>query len=236
MDTTVRVLNIAKDRDARQALRLELSRAGFDVIDMESPDEATALCRAVAFDVLLLRADSDSLAARTCRTLRLDAPQAVILALTESEEPRRTIEILEAGADCCFSGSTYLPELTAHLRAAVRLRARGVSRSAAPIAIGDISLEPARRTVTRGNVPVNLSPPEFALLHHMMAHPGTPLTHASLMTAVWGNEPARRTEHLRRLVRELRVKLHDDQNPQYILTDTRLGYRFVDAEKVSRAA
>jgi two-component system KDP operon response regulator KdpE len=206
--------------------------AGFEVLDVDCPDEAAALGRVMAFNILLLKVDSDDTAARTCRALRQDAPQGVLVALTEREDPRQTIEILEAGADCCFAKSIYLPELIAHLRAAVRLGAKAVIHPVDTITIGDVRLEAARRLVTRGDVPVNLSPTEFKLLHHMMAHAGVPLTHASLKNAVWGTEQGRRTEHLRRLVRELRVKLRDDDNPRYLLTDSRIGYRFVEAEKV----
>lgn len=233
MDTKVRVLIIGGDWNERRALHLELFSAGFEVLDVECPADAAAVVRIMAFDILLLKTDSDGSAALTCRAMRVEAPQAIIFAISDNRDPDQTIEILEAGADHCSSVSVGLPELTARLRAAVRLPAKRDSRPVSPIAIGEVRLEPARRKVTRGEEPVNLSPREFTLLHHMMAHAGTPLTHASLVSVVWGTERARRTEHLRRLVRQLRVKLRDDDKPQYLLTDSRVGYRFVEAENVA---
>lgn len=227
------VLNIESERDARRGLHLELFTAGFEVFDAERLDEAVSLCRVMKFDVVVLNLHPDEHAVNTCQTLRSEAPEAVFMVLSESQDPDEAVQLLEAGADHCFAKTIYLPELIARLRASLRRAATGVSDIASFIEIGGIRLDPARRLVYKDGVPVQLSPREFLLLHHMMAHAGMPLSHESLMKVVWSTEHAGRIVHLRSLVRQLRIKLHDNENPQYLLTDSWIGYRFVEAEKMA---
>jgi two-component system KDP operon response regulator KdpE len=77
-----------------------------------------------------------------------------------------------------------------------------------------------------GNL-IHLTPKEFELLRCLMLRAGRPLTHARLLTSVWGAEYGDEFEYLRTFVRQLRKKLEDDpSNPEYILTDSYIGYRF----------
>jgi two-component system KDP operon response regulator KdpE len=60
-----------------------------------------------------------------------------------------------------------------------------------------------------------------------MAHAGRPITHASLLGVVWGREYGSELEYLRTFIRQLRKKLEDDAGrPNYLLTDSGVGYRF----------
>jgi two-component system, OmpR family, KDP operon response regulator KdpE len=117
-----------------------------------------------------------------------------------------------------------------------RLRASS-AQSDEPISIGDVELHPERRLVLKAGEPVHLTPTEFGLLHYLMAHAGLPITHAQLLHAVWGSEHVNQVEHLRIFVRQLRKKLEDDAgNPKYLLTDSRVGYRFIDPAQAPRTA
>ena len=100
--------------------------------------------------------------------------------------------------------------------------------------IGNIELDPARRLVRKAGDRVHLTPKEFDLLHHLMAHAGLPMMHARLLQAVWGPEYGGELEYLRTFVRQLRKKIEDDpSDPTYLLTDSHLGYRFAEAKPVT---
>jgi two-component system KDP operon response regulator KdpE len=86
-----------------------------------------------------------------------------------------------------------------------------------------------RRLVLKAGKPVHMTPKEFCLLHYMMLHAGTSLTHSSLLRAVWGPDRADEVTYLRTFMRQLRMKVDDGGNPRYILTDSYFGYRFVNA-------
>jgi two-component system KDP operon response regulator KdpE len=64
-----------------------------------------------------------------------------------------------------------------------------------------------------------------------MSRAGRVVTYAKLLTAVWGADCREEVEYLRTFVRQLRKKIEDDpSNPQYLLTDVYVGYRFTDAQ------
>jgi two-component system, OmpR family, KDP operon response regulator KdpE len=99
------------------------------------------------------------------------------------------------------------------------------------ITIGDIELDRERRLVRKSGVVVHLTPKEFDLLYSLMSHAGKPLTHARLLTNVWGTEYGNELEYLRTFVRQLRKKLEDDPaRPKYLLTESYIGYRFSDVQ------
>ena len=95
------------------------------------------------------------------------------------------------------------------------------------ITIGEIMLDPARRLVQKNCHKVHLTPKEFDLLFHLMKYAGLPVMHARLLSAVWGPEYGNELEYLRTFIRQLRKKLENDAaNPEYLLTDSHIGYRF----------
>jgi DNA-binding response OmpR family regulator len=97
------------------------------------------------------------------------------------------------------------------------------------IRIGDIELDPARRTVRKSGHPVHLTPKEFELVRQLMGHAGRPISHSQLLATVWGSGYGVKPEYLRTYVCQLRKKLEDDpQHPQYLLTHSYFGYCFVD--------
>ena len=76
---------------------------------------------------------------------------------------------------------------------------------------------------------MRLTPKEFDVLHYLMARAGLPITHAKLLSAVWGPEYAQQVEYLRVCIGQLRKKLEaDPSSPQYLLTELHFGYRFSD--------
>ena len=238
-----RVLNIDSDIDTKRAIHLTLLEAGFEVVDANGPDEAIAMCGVVEPDVLLLKLGEHEKAVGTCHMLRREAPLAALVVLSGNQEPNQIAEALDAGADYFLGNSVYLPELIARLRAALRYSWDRKNQPGNSITIGDIRLEFTQRMVYKSGQPLRLSPKEFILLHHMMANAGVPIPHEALIKVVWGAEQEGRIDYLRSLVRQLRLKLDDSNKPQYLLTDSWIGYRFSEAvtaaanpHKVNRAA
>jgi two-component system, OmpR family, KDP operon response regulator KdpE len=97
--------------------------------------------------------------------------------------------------------------------------------------IGDIELDPARRTVRKSGHRVHLTPKEFELVQQLMSRAGRPIKHSRLLAAVWGSGYGLRPEYLRTYMCQLRKKLEDDpEHPQYLLTHSHFGYYFADRE------
>jgi two-component system, OmpR family, KDP operon response regulator KdpE len=139
------------------------------------------------------------------------------------------IEALDAGADDYITKPFHVGELMARVRAAVRRSRALEDNKDVLITIGDIELDINRRIVRKRGLAVHLTPKEFDLLHYLMSHAGRPITHARLLTSIWGTEYGNEVEYTRTFVRQLRKKLEDDPSrPQYLLTESYIGYRFRD--------
>ena len=94
---------------------------------------------------------------------------------------------------------------------------------------GDLTIDLDRRSVTRGNDELRLTPKELELLLFLAQHPGRVLTHRAILKAIWGPNAVNQPEHLRVLVNAVRRKLErDPARPQYITTEPWVGYRFAD--------
>ena len=233
-----KLLVVDDDPSVRRTLHTTLYSLGFDIGEAGTGEEAIALCRIVRYEAVLLDINmpgKDGIEA--CRELRRLLPRIAIIMLSVNDDHERKIEALEAGADDYVTKPFHMRELTARIRSALR-RSRATSvQSDELISIGDVELHPARRLVLKSGEPVHLTPKEFDLLHYLMSHAGLPITHSRLLHVVWGSEYANQVEYLRTFVRQLRKKLEDDAgNPKYLLTDSHVGYRFIDPSQAPRTA
>jgi two-component system KDP operon response regulator KdpE len=193
------------------------------------------MLRAGGFDVVLLDVNMPGIGGiETLRRIRTFAPRLPILMLTVRDAEAEKVEALELGADDYVTKPFSTRELVARIRTAVRRVQAPARAEDAPIEIGEICLEPMKRTVTKRGQPVHLTRKEFDILHCLMSRAGQVVTYARLLTAVWGADCREEVEYLRTFVRQLRKKIEDDpSNPLYLLTDVYVGYRFTDAQMFS---
>jgi two-component system, OmpR family, KDP operon response regulator KdpE len=225
------------DSDLRWALGTTLGALGFGVVASPNGEQALLEVGTRRFDAVLLDINMPGMGGiETCRRIRKKAPLLPILMLTVREGDLDKIEAFDAGADDYITKPFSVPELAARLRSAVRRsntepgEMGGPHHMLAPIVIGEIEMDPVRRTVRKNGDLLRLTPKEFELLHYLMKHPGRPVAHTALLQAVWGEDYALQTEYLRTFVSQLRKKLEDDpSDPQYLLTQLSFGYRFRDA-------
>jgi two-component system, OmpR family, KDP operon response regulator KdpE len=222
------VLVVDDDSSARRVLRVTLSRMGFAIVEAARGEEALSLVRANRFDAVLLDIDMPGMGGvETCRCVRHAIARLPILMLTVSSSEEDKVRALDAGADDYITKPFRLRELTARLRSAVRRRNAPDENRDAAIHHGALELDPVRYRVLKAGSKIHLTPKEFEVLHYLMRHAGEPIPHARLLKSVWGPEYGNELEYLRTFVRQLRKKIEDDpQNPQYLLTDAHIGYRF----------
>src|SRR5258707_11848566 len=96
-------------------------------------------------------------------------------------------------------------------------------------AFGPFRLDPADQCLWRGDVRITLTPKVFAVLRHLVDHPGRLITQEEFLEAVWP-ETYVQPEILRKYILELRKVLGDDpKSPRYIETLPKRGYRFLAA-------
>ena len=223
-----RVLVVDDEPSIRRALHTTLSGLGFEIEEAAGGEQAVSFVRSGHYNAALLDINMPGMGGiEACRAIRRLSPQLPILMLTVRDNPDDKIDALDAGADDYITKPFHVGELMARVRSAVRRSQATQENRDAVITIGEIELDSERRLVRKSGDLVHLTPKEFDLLRCLMLQAGKPLTHARLLTSVWGTEYGNEFEYLRTFVRQLRKKLEDDpSNPEYILTDSYVGYRF----------
>ena len=230
--SVIRVLVVDDEPAIRRALRAPLLELGFQVTEASRGEEALQILRGLVCDVVLLDINMPGIGGiETLRRIRAFAPRLPVLMLTVRDGEEEKVEALELGADDYVTKPFSTRELIARIRTAVRRVHAPIRPEDAPIEIGEIHLDPVKRSVTKRGEPVHLTRKEFDILHCLMSRAGRVVTYARLLTAVWGADCREEVEYLRTFVRQLRKKIEDDSsNPIYLLTDVYVGYRFADAQ------
>jgi two-component system, OmpR family, KDP operon response regulator KdpE len=224
------LLIVEDDEALRQSLRNTLESVGFCPEEASSGEEALLALQHRPFETVLLDVNMPGIGGmETCRRIRRIYPLLPILVLTVRDEEKDKIEALDSGADDYITKPFQFLELTARVRSAIRRFRARADPPALSVTIGDITLDPSTRRVTKHGVEVRMTPKEFELLHTLMRHAGRPLVHQRLLALVWGAEYGGEREYLRTYMSQLRRKLEDDPaHPVYLLTDSYVGYRFRD--------
>jgi len=219
------VLVIDDEPPILRFLRTSLRAAGHNVVTASDAREALRALAAEKPDVLILDLGlPDRSGFEVISEIRAHS-QVPIIVLSARDDERSKVEALDLGADDYVGKPFGIAELTARIRAALRHRFQ--AQGEVPVFVsGDLSVDLVRRHVARAGQEVKLSPKEFELLRHLVAHAGKVLTHRHLLREVWGPAHAEEVQYLRVFIRSLRQKLEPDPTrPTHILTELGVGYR-----------
>lgn len=170
-----------------------------------------------------------------CRLLRNtpETRQLPIIMLTARDEESDRILGLEIGADDYISKPFSLRELSARIRAILRRDKLLEEKDLSTLTIRDITIDPARRRVRRGDEDIELTQKEFDLLYCLMREQGRVLTREQLLERVWQTNYLGDTRTVDVHIRYLRQKIEPDpSDPKYILTVRGVGYSFCEDEEV----
>lgn len=223
------ILVVEDDPAVLKAVSELLESLGFAVDPARSFLEAQSKLAEPTCDLVLLDLtlpDGDGL--DLCRELRERDPALPIVVLTARDCPSQKIRGLDLGADDYVTKPFHSGELVARLRSVMR---RVSTTAQGRLNVGGLWLDPATRTVGRGDHEIHLKPREFDLLHFLMQRPGRAWTRDQLLERVWGDdfEGDRRTvdSHVLRL----RAKIETDSTvPRLIRTVWGIGYRMSEAQ------
>jgi two-component system KDP operon response regulator KdpE len=219
----VRVLIVDDEPPIRKLLRMGLTAQGYHVL--EAPDGATALnLIAEKPDLVILDLGlPDMEGLDLLRSIRAQNERVPIVVLSSRGDEAAKVQALDIGADDYVTKPFGTDELLARMRAALRHQLQ-VHGERPIFHVGDLSVDLVRRIVKLGEKEVKLSPKEYDLLRLLVAHAGKVLTHKFLLRELW--DDLTDAQYLRVYVRQLRQKIEGNpERPQYILTETGIGYR-----------
>ena len=221
------ILIIEDDAAIRRFVRTALEGEGAAIFEAETVqrgliEAGTRHPDLVILDLGLPDADGMTL----IRELR-GWTEVPVLVLSARDAESDKIGALDAGADDYLSKPFGVGELLARVRVLLRRHGRGGTGQPAEIHFGEVTLDFARRAVTRGGEAVHLTNREYRLLATLAAHRGKVLTHRELLREVWGPAYVGNNHYLRIYMGHLRQKLEaDPAQPAYLLTEVGVGYRF----------
>lgn len=163
-----------------------------------------------------------------------DGPHAAkpVIILSGRDEVDAKIRALDLGADDYVTKPFDPGELLARVRAAFRRMEENASASAAGIVkVGPFEIDVTTGDTRREDRPVRLSPMEARFVKLLAQRSGQPVGTRQLTETLWGFDNAEQRQALRVLARKVRCKLEKDPDePRFLLTEPRLGYRLVDPE------
>jgi DNA-binding response OmpR family regulator len=231
---TAPILVVDDDAKIVRLVRTYLERDGFSVVTASDGPAAldaieTYSPALVVLDLMLPELDGRAV----IRAVRSDdeAGRTPILVLSARSSTIDRIAGLEDGADDYlpkpFSPAELVLRVKSILRRSASTPRRAVDRPEPVIRHADLTIDPARHEVRRGDAAIDLTRVEFKLLQAILAADGRVLSRDQLLDAVYGHEAA---EVLDRTIdvhiRRLRDKLDDDPDaPRYIQTVRGVGYR-----------
>ena len=234
------VLIVEDDQDIAHLVALHLKDIDCEVETVA--DGRTGLERAqdgghdlIILDLMLPGIDGLEI----CRRVRSRADYTPILMLTARTSEFDRVLGLELGADDYLTKPFSVLELVARVKALFRrmeaLASQDELAENAPLRVGDLSIEPDKRSVEVRGQAVQLTAKEFDLLLHFARYPGRVFTRAQLLDQVWGYGHEGYEHTVNSHINRLRAKIEEDPaKPRYVLTVWGIGYRFSEPEGESR--
>ena len=230
------ILVVDDEKRMVRFIRLNLEQDGFKVISAFNGTEALEQVRKNLPDLVLLDVmmpDLDGF--EVLRKIRQASNVPVIMLTAKGEEEDR-IRGLELGADDYITKPFSPREMVSRVKAVLRRTEDFNVDTSKVIEVDDwLKMDFNRRKIWVGGELVQLRPTEYRLLYHLVQNAGWVVTHDQLLTKVWGYEYRDEPHYVRLYINYLRKKIEKDPaNPEYILTERGVGYRFVDyRDKVS---
>jgi two-component system KDP operon response regulator KdpE len=218
-----KILVVDDEPPIRKLLRMGLMSQGYEVIDAPNGKIALDLLASRPDLVILDLGLPDIDGLDLLRRIRHRQANLPIVVLSSRGDEAGKVAALDLGADDYVTKPFGMEELFARMRAALRHQIQ--EHGERPIfTVGDLSVDLVRRIVKVADKEVRLSPKEYDLLRLLVQHAGKVLTHKFLLQELW-QEPTD-PQYLRVYVRQLRRKIETDpERPQFIMTETGIGYR-----------
>ena len=228
-----RILVVDDERGLVRIIRLNLEQDGFEVFEANNGAQAMDRLRAVIPDLVLLDVMMPDLDGFTVLKMIREVGNTPVIMLTAKGEESDKVKGLELGADDYVTKPFSPKELASRIRAVLRRGNFAGDSEEGVVEVDDrLKIDFGRHQVFIDGQEVKLRPTEYRLLNHLVKNAGWVLTHDQILQKVWGYEYDNEPHYVRLYINYLRNKLEKDpSNPQYILTERGIGYRFVDYKR-----
>ena len=223
-----KVMVLEDEASIRSFIVINLRRAGYEVVEAETGEEALDKLHAnpdtlvALLDIMLPGIDGFEV----CRRIRATNPTIGIIMLTARSQEMDKVTGLMTGADDYVTKPFSPAELTARVDALMRRSGGGT------VEVGEISQPPfllntRNRTLEKNGQRVKLTQVEYSIVKMFMENPGKALSREEILDAVWGHDYFGELKIVDVNIRRLRLKIEDNAtNPIYITTIWGYGYKW----------
>ena len=218
----MRILLAEDERDLNEIITQKLSSEGYSVDSCYDGAEAIDILSytdydAVILDIMMPKADGFAVL-RAIRGAKMDTP---VLFLTARDAVSDRVKGLDSGANDYLVKPFSLEELLARVRAMTR---KSFGSSSNVLAVADLELDIASKTVTRGGAQIMLSAKEYALLEYLMVNKGRILSREKIEDHIWNFDYEGGTNVVDVYISYLRKKIDDGHKKKLIHTVRGRGY------------
>ena len=224
-----KVLILEDEVSIRSFVVINLKRAGYDVVEAGTGEEALELLKAnpdvgVAIqDIMLPGIDGFEV----CRSIRATDKKIGIIMLTARSQEMDKITGLMTGADDYMTKPFSPAELTARIDALYRRVGPESGGESTELTQGPFVLNTRNRTLEKEGKRIKLTQVEYAIIKLFMQNPGRALSREDILASVWGRDYDGELKIVDVNIRRLRIKIEDDTaNPTYITTVWGFGYKW----------
>ena len=221
-----RVLLVEDEESIRRFTKVNLTRAGFDVLEAGSGEDGVEIARNQTVHIVILDIMLPGMSVyEVASILRAEKPNIGIIMLTAKTQDVDKILGLESGADDYMVKPFNPKELVLRIES---LKRRVISEDDEKEVIesAPFRMDFYSRSFYKDNRVIDLTPTEFSLMHLFLTNPGRAFSRSELLEAVWGKEYMGETKIVDVNIRRLRAKVEDNPSkPKYLETVWGVGYR-----------
>jgi two-component system, OmpR family, KDP operon response regulator KdpE len=227
----IKIMVVDDEPKIRNLLRLGLSMHGYNVIESPNGKIAVDLLQQQPELIILDLALPDVAGYDLLRQIRVRNSVVPIVVLSSRGDEAGKVEALDLGADDYLTKPFKMNELLARVRAALRYQMR-VKGGRPVFQAGNLSVDLARDTVKVDDKNIRLTAKEYYVLRILVLHSGRVVTQNFLLRELWDQLAS--ADDLRVCVQQLRRKIEaDPARPEFILTETGVGYQLVAPEQIA---
>lgn len=233
-----RILLVGDEPNILRPIRQNLIHRGYDVSLALDQEEVSYFLTKGDVDLFIIKLDFITLEIDGLEIVEMirEKSRVPIIVLSTVGSENRKIQALDIGADDYLVMPFGMGEFLARVRATLRrwssMMGENKEKHHRIIVSEDLYIDLNTHEVRLQGDKVHLTPTEFELLSYMATNRGRVLSHSELLKEVWGLEYCDERAYLRVFISQLRQKIETDPSrPEYILTEPRIGYRFVRDEE-----
>jgi two-component system OmpR family response regulator len=219
----VRILVVDDEINLLRAVETGLEAEGFAVDTATNGTDGLWLAQENEYAVIVLDIMLPGMSGfRICEELRRAGNWTPVIMLTAKDGELDQVEALDTGADDYLTKPFSFQVLLARLRALIR---RGGSERPTVLTVGDLTVDPASRRVSRGDTPIELTTREFSVLLFLVSRPDQVVSKRDLLAGVWDFDFEGDPNIVEVYIRHLRNKIDRPFSRTTIETLRGSGYR-----------